>query len=75
MEERKTILVSAPDIDANKLFGIYILIPSNQEKTLDDFTNFLTTESVERDLFLNEHCSYKFLEKEDSIILRYNIKE
>ena len=75
MEERKTTLISAPDIDANKLFGIYILIPGNQDKTLDDFTNFLTTESVDRELFLNEHCTYKYIEVEDSVILRYNIKE
>lgn len=75
--EGKRIRLSAPGIDASILFGIYINLPKNADKdiSLNDFIIFLSAESVDRELFLNKYCIYEFIEKEDSIILRYKVKE
>lgn len=74
MDERITI-VTAPDIDASTLFGLYLLIPGNQNLMRDDFVKFLSTGSVDRQLFLGEHCDYQFIDKGSVVLLSYKLKQ
>lgn len=74
MGERKTTQITAPDIDANTLFGLYMLIPGNENKEFDDFINFMSEESVDRQLFLDKYCSYKYVEIEETVVLQYKLK-
>lgn len=70
-----SILLSCPNIeDKEDLYSIFTSISGNEEKTIDDFYDFLSKESSARALFLNEYCKYTLVTIENSVILKYQKK-
>lgn len=60
--------------DTETLYGKYIEIPGNKEASFDDFYEFLSVESADRQLFLEEYCIYKFVEVENTVVLKFSLK-
>lgn len=75
MSEAKNI-VSSPSIqDTEALFVIFIGIAGNEEKTPEDFNEFLSIDSVDRRLFLDEYCDYELKEVGKTMVLVYSMKK
>lgn len=60
--------------DTETLYGKYIEIPGNEDASFDDFYEFLSVESAGRQLFLEEYCTYEFIEVENTVVLKYSVK-
>lgn len=70
-----SINISSPNMDDTEtLYGKYIEIPGNKEASFDDFYEFLSVESADRQLFLEEYCIYKFVEVENTVVLKFSLK-
>ena len=70
-----SITISSPNMeDTETLYGKYIEIPGNEGAGLDDFYEFLSVESAGRQLFLEEYCTYEFVEAGNTVVLKYSVK-
>lgn len=75
MEEKRNIVSSPNIIDTEALFVIYISLDGNSEKTPEDFNEFLSIDSVDRRLFLDQYCDYKFKPTGKTTVLVYSRKK
>lgn len=75
MEVKRNIISSPNILDTDVLFVIYLGLPGNEEKTPEDFNLFLSIDSVDRRLFLDEYCDYSFEEKGEQTVLIYKRKD
>lgn len=68
-------VVSSPNFeDTEVLYGKYLEMPGNEDKSIDMFYEFLAIESIDRQLFLDEYCMYDFITVENSVVLKYSLK-
>lgn len=74
MEEKSVIQIAANETDLNTIFGLYLLEKNDDNITQDDFLEFLQSPSIERDIFLNNHTIFDFIEREDGCILKIKLK-
>lgn len=71
-------IVSSPNItDIDRLYEIYQSTPyfDSSTKSMDQFYTFLSTNSNQRQLFLEEYCDYNFVSLDGIVILKLSIKE
>lgn len=68
-------VLSCEDISQiNVLFDQYKTIPGNSNATMDSFYSFLSTDSAERTLFLEEYCDYTYIRVNRSYVLKVKPK-
>lgn len=60
MEEKRNIVSSPNILDTEAMFVVFIGLAGNSDKTPEDFNEFLSIDSVDRRLFLEEYCDYTF---------------
>lgn len=71
-----SVTISSPNIeDIEYLYGKYTEIPGNEYLTFDDFYKFLSVESADRLLFLDEYCTQELVTVENTVILKFTRKE
>lgn len=60
--------------DTETLYGKYIETPGNEDASFEDFYEFLSVESSARQVFLEEYCTYGFVEIENTVVLKFSLK-
>lgn len=67
---RKQTIISTPSItDTNVLISKWRSIPGNSNKSLSEFYEFLTIDSVDRTLFLSEYTVESYDDVKGNIVV------
>ena len=75
MEERKTTQIAATEVDINLLYGLYMLEPGMDQASQDEFYDFISTESIERELFLEKYCEYQYKEINEVVVVQFKVNQ
>jgi len=68
-------IVSSEDITGiDDLYLIFKDVPGNEDCSMNDFYDFLSTDSPERTLFLEEHCEYSYTKINKTHVLKLKPK-
>jgi len=67
---QKQTIISTPSIaDINALVSKWMSIPGNAGRTLNDFHTFLTADSIDRSIFLNDYTVYSYNDVKGHIVV------
>lgn len=77
MEEKRNIVSSPNILDTEALFVIFVGLADNSKKTPEDFNEFLSIDSVDRRLFLDQYCDYELkpIDNGKATVLVYSKKK
>ena len=72
---KNNVILSSSDVSStDTLYDIYKNMPGNESATLDQFYAFLSTESVDQVLFLEQNCIFSFNEFYPIVVLTVDPK-
>lgn len=74
MNNQVTITTTIESSDIEKMFAAYKIFLGDESLTNDDFFNFLTLPTAEREVFLQDFCTCDYEVKGNIVSTNYKVK-